>query len=131
MVVPVAGPSGFSPDDKIALFRRLFRGRTDAYPVRWESKSTGKAGALTRFFFARVSRVAGCEKYQISKRTHFAKSPRLDEQMDSPFLRESDLTHPPPRSATVDSHCVLAEHLPSMLGSSDHSRRGVGFPIPC
>ena len=42
--VPVAGPSGFSADDKVALFRRLFRGRTDAYPVRWESKTTGKAG---------------------------------------------------------------------------------------
>ena len=42
--VPMAGPSGFSADDKVALFRRLFRGRTDAYPVRWESKSTGKAG---------------------------------------------------------------------------------------
>ncbi|WP_432257959.1 TOTE conflict system archaeo-eukaryotic primase domain-containing protein [Cupriavidus sp. TMH.W2] len=28
----------------MALFRRLFRGRTDAYPIRWESKSTGKAG---------------------------------------------------------------------------------------
>lgn len=36
--------SRFSTDDKIALFRRLFRGRTDVYPVRWESKSTGKTG---------------------------------------------------------------------------------------
>lgn len=33
-----------STDDKIALFRRLFRGRTDVYPIRWESKSTGKTG---------------------------------------------------------------------------------------
>jgi hypothetical protein len=37
-------PSRLSTDDKIALFRRLFRGRTDVYPIRWESKSTGKAG---------------------------------------------------------------------------------------
>lgn len=36
--------SRFSTDDKIALFRRLFRGRTDVYPIRWESKSTGKTG---------------------------------------------------------------------------------------
>ncbi|WP_441293453.1 TOTE conflict system archaeo-eukaryotic primase domain-containing protein [Massilia psychrophila] len=27
----------------IALFRRLFRGRTDVYPNRWESTSTGKS----------------------------------------------------------------------------------------
>jgi hypothetical protein len=36
--------SRLSTDDKIALFRRLFRGRTDVYPIRWESKSTGKTG---------------------------------------------------------------------------------------
>jgi superfamily II DNA or RNA helicase len=36
--------SGFSTTQKVALFRRLFRGRTDVYPVRWESKTTGKSG---------------------------------------------------------------------------------------
>jgi superfamily II DNA or RNA helicase len=30
-------------DEKVALFRRLFRGRTDVYPVRWESQ-VGKTG---------------------------------------------------------------------------------------
>lgn len=33
----------YSPDEKIALFRQLFRGRTDIYPVRWKS-SKGGAG---------------------------------------------------------------------------------------
>jgi superfamily II DNA or RNA helicase len=33
-----------STAEKVALFRRLFRGRTDVYPVRWESKTSGKAG---------------------------------------------------------------------------------------
>ena len=37
-------PSRLSTADKVALFRRLFRGRTDVYPVRWESKTTGKSG---------------------------------------------------------------------------------------
>jgi superfamily II DNA or RNA helicase len=36
--------SRLSADAKVALFRRLFRGRTDAYPVRWESRTTGKSG---------------------------------------------------------------------------------------
>ena len=31
----------YSPEEKIALFRRLFRGRTDIYPVRWESSKGG------------------------------------------------------------------------------------------
>ena len=33
-----------STDEKIALFRRLFRGRVDVYPIRWESKTSGKSG---------------------------------------------------------------------------------------
>lgn len=36
--------SRLSTTEKVALFRRLFRGRTDVYPIRWESKTTGKAG---------------------------------------------------------------------------------------
>ncbi|OQP83399.1 DEAD/DEAH box helicase [Xanthomonas citri] len=36
--------SRLSPNEKVALFRRLFRGRTDVYPIRWESKTTGKSG---------------------------------------------------------------------------------------
>ena len=33
-----------STADKIALFRSLFRGRQDVYPVRFESRKTGKQG---------------------------------------------------------------------------------------
>ena len=32
---PPVEPSRLSTDEKVALFRRLFRGRTDVYPVRW------------------------------------------------------------------------------------------------
>lgn len=42
--VPDIEPSRFSSKEKIALFRRLFRGRTDVYPIRWESQKTGKSG---------------------------------------------------------------------------------------
>lgn len=33
-----------SPDDKVALFRSLFRGREDVYPRRFESRKTGQSG---------------------------------------------------------------------------------------
>lgn len=36
--------SSFSTAEKIALFRRLFRGREDIYPIRWESKKSGHSG---------------------------------------------------------------------------------------
>jgi hypothetical protein len=41
---PATDPSRLSTEEKIALFRRLFRGRTDVYPVRWESRTSGKSG---------------------------------------------------------------------------------------
>lgn len=31
-------------EKKIALFRRLFRGRSDVFPVRWENRTTGRSG---------------------------------------------------------------------------------------
>jgi hypothetical protein len=45
-VAPVAKQesSRLSTAEKVALFRRLFRGRTDIYPIRWASKTTGKTG---------------------------------------------------------------------------------------
>ena len=36
--------SRLSTAKKVTLFRRLFRGRTDVFPVRWESKTSGKSG---------------------------------------------------------------------------------------
>lgn len=39
---PVAAVT-LTPAEKVALFRRLFHGRKDVYPVRWESKA-GKSG---------------------------------------------------------------------------------------
>ncbi len=41
---PKPEPSRLSTADKVALFRRLFRGRDDVFPVRWESRTTGKSG---------------------------------------------------------------------------------------
>ena len=43
-IVQAAKPSRLSVNEKIHLFRTLFRGRTDVYPVRWESKTTGESG---------------------------------------------------------------------------------------
>ncbi len=41
---PDIEPSNFRANEKVAIFRRLFRGRTDVYPLRWESKTSGKVG---------------------------------------------------------------------------------------
>ncbi len=36
--------STLSTREKVALFRRLFRGRDDVYPVRWENKTRDRSG---------------------------------------------------------------------------------------
>ena len=40
---PTFEETHLTASEKVALFRRLFRGRDDVYPARWESK-TGKSG---------------------------------------------------------------------------------------
>ena len=55
--------SRLSTAEKVALFRRLFRGRTDVYPVRWESKTTGKSGYAPAC--ANEWRAGVCEKPRV------------------------------------------------------------------
>lgn len=43
-IAPETVTNNSAPGDKIALFRRLFRGREDVYPKRFESTKTGKSG---------------------------------------------------------------------------------------
>jgi hypothetical protein len=54
--------SALSTNQKVMLFRRLFAGRTDVYPVRWESKA-GKAGYAPAC--ANEWRAGVCEKPRI------------------------------------------------------------------
>jgi superfamily II DNA or RNA helicase len=64
VVCPTAlEPSRLSTGDKVALFRRLFRGRTDIYPLRWESKTSGKSGYAPAC--ANEWRAGVCEKPRI------------------------------------------------------------------
>jgi len=55
--------SKLSTGEKVTLFRRLFRGRTDVYPVRWEGKTSGKSGYAPAC--ANEWRAGVCEKPRI------------------------------------------------------------------
>jgi superfamily II DNA or RNA helicase len=65
--VPEPEPEPLRPSlstaEKVALFRRLFRGRTDVYPIRWESKTSGKSGYAPAC--ANEWRAGVCEKPRI------------------------------------------------------------------
>ncbi len=60
--VPTVAAS-LTTDEKVALFRRLFRGRMDVYPVRWENKA-GKSGYSPAC--ANEWRAGYCEKPRIN-----------------------------------------------------------------
>ena len=55
--------SRLSTAEKVALFRRLFRGRTDVYPIRWEGKTSSKSGYAPAC--ANEWRAGVCEKPRI------------------------------------------------------------------
>ncbi len=66
--VPVPVPeepetSKLTTAEKVALFQRLFRGRSDVFPIRWESKTTGKSGYAPAC--ANEWRVGVCQKPRI------------------------------------------------------------------
>lgn len=65
-------------DAKLALFKRLFRGRVDVFPTRWESKA-GKSGYSP--VCANEWRVGICEKPRIKcgDCTHRQLSPLTDQ----------------------------------------------------
>lgn len=62
-VVQKLGATLFSTAQKVAMFRGLFRGRTDVYPIRWESRTTGKSGYAPAC--ANEWRAGVCEKPRI------------------------------------------------------------------
>ena len=63
VVARVPEPSRLTTAEKVTLFRRLFRGRTDVYPVRWEGKTSGKSGYAPAC--ANEWRAGVCEKPRI------------------------------------------------------------------
>jgi len=60
---PVTEPSRLTTGEKVALFSKLFRGRKDAYPIRWEGKTSGKSGYAPAC--ANEWRAGVCEKPRI------------------------------------------------------------------
>lgn len=54
---PVTNTS--TSDEKVELFRRLFAGRPDVFPVRWENRKTGRAGYSPACFNEWVKGICG------------------------------------------------------------------------
>lgn len=79
--IPAANPpASLSPADKIALFRRLFRGRTDIYPQRWESQK-GVSGYSPVCYNEWRSGVCGKPKVKCGVCEHRQLSPLTEQAL--------------------------------------------------
>lgn len=68
--------------DKVALFRRLFAGRSDVFPLRWENAKTGKAGYAPACANEWVRGVCGKPQVKCGECPHQAFIPVTDEIID-------------------------------------------------
>ena len=75
--------------DKVALFRRLFAGRSDVFPVRWENAKTGKAGYAPACANEWIRGICGKPRIKCGECPHQAFTPVTDEIIDK-HLRGGD-----------------------------------------
>ena len=75
--------------DKVALFRRLFAGRSDVFPLRWENAKTGKAGYAPACANEWIRGVCGKPQVKCGECPHQAFTPVTDDIIDK-HLRGGD-----------------------------------------
>jgi hypothetical protein len=83
--------NGSPASDKIALFRRLFAGRPDVFPVRWENRKTGRTGYSPACFNEWTKGICGKPKVKCGECPHQAFIHLSDEIIER-HLRGGDAT---------------------------------------
>ena len=68
-----------SAEEKIALFRRLFAGRADVFPVRWENRKTAKSGYAPACANEWVKGICGKPQVKCGECPHQAFIPVTDD----------------------------------------------------
>ncbi|MGO8912535.1 MAG: TOTE conflict system archaeo-eukaryotic primase domain-containing protein, partial [Bradyrhizobium sp.] len=78
-----------STAEKVALFRRLFAGRVDVFPIRWENRKTGKGGYAPACANEWVRGLCGKPQVKCGECPHQAFIPVSDEMIER-HLRGGD-----------------------------------------
>ena len=68
--------------DKVALFRKLFAGRPDIFPARWENRKTGRSGYSPACANEWVKGICGKPKIKCAECPHQAFIPASDDIFD-------------------------------------------------
>jgi len=71
--------SSSSSAEKIGLFRRLFAGRPDVFPVRWENRKAGRSGYSPACFNEWAKGICGKPKVKCGECPHQAFIPPSEE----------------------------------------------------
>jgi superfamily II DNA or RNA helicase len=87
----VTAPS--SSTEKVALFRRLFAGRPDVFPVRWENRKTAKSGYAPACFNEWVRGICGKPQVKCGECPHQAFITVTDDIIEK-HLRGGDGARP-------------------------------------
>ena len=113
-------------EKKLALFRRLFRGRSDVYPIRWENRTTGRSGYAPAC--ANEWRRGICEKPRVkcSACPNQAFLP-VDDVAIERHLRGTDPNGAP---FVMGVYPMLADNACSFPGRG-FRRRGLAKGCPC
>ena len=82
-----------SSTDKVALFRRLFAGRPDVFPVRWENRKTAKSGYAPACANEWVRGICGKPQVKCGECPHQAFIPVSDDIIEK-HLRGGDNLRP-------------------------------------
>ncbi len=92
LVAPIVTAASPAPQ-KVALFRRLFAGRVDVFPVRWENRKTGRSGYAPACANEWVKGVCGKPKVKCGECPSQAFIPVSDEMIER-HLRGGDPSSP-------------------------------------
>ncbi|WP_224101673.1 DEAD/DEAH box helicase [Paraburkholderia caribensis] len=127
--------SRLNPDEKVVLFRRLFQGRVDTYPIRWESKA-GKSGYSPAC--ANEWRPGVCEKLPgpmpealsvtLANLVYFEKSP-LPQPLLNRLIRLA--AFPNPEFFKAQSMRFPIWDKPRIIGCAENYPRHVALPRGC
>lgn len=94
--------------DKITLFRRLFAGRQDVYPLRWENAKTGRSGYAPACANEWVKGVCGKPHVKCGECPNQAFIPVSDEVIES-HLRGKDRMRPRAADFVAGVYPLLAD----------------------
>ena len=94
--LPTSAPAvtnASSAADKVALFRKLFAGRTDVFPTRWENPKSGRAGYAPACGNEWVRGVCGKPQVRCGECPNQSFVPVTDEVIESHLRGEDRIRH--------------------------------------